>query len=749
MADSISSPLLTTDPTTLIPTYGLWCGPNWSAGQRDNTMTHDQLENSPVQMSAGSDGILRYSPVDELCKTHDIAYADAKGASNESSLITQADMALLIGIHDLPWSSLNATEKKYAKMMATAFVAKLAIIDRSPLLSQADTLMNEIVSIAGTPNGSTYTDSFNTTMTCDYTDPEHENLVCVVSGKTTTIETAGTSEAVDIKGTGYEEKDSVSSSGATTSTISGNGDAAVLNDATVTIAAGATATVTGDSNTINAGASSHVTVGGDGATSPTIDTINISNGTVTIENDSRVDVHGNADVVTAGNYDNFGVYGDTNTVNQTATDAVWIGTDGFTTPGYADTVNASSGTVTMTDNSRATVSGANGTIIDGAFDWVYNYAASETVNANGYNDYTANYADNVTTNVNGGGSDTLNYGNNDITNNNGSADVTYDYGEQDHNFNFGSYDSSWGGDSSDTNYNENGTDHGGGYEGYGYGGYYGGYIGGYGLAGKKGTAALGIDIGPIAKNAQHAGNALAAAAAEQAKRQIQEVASSGAASVLSGNAWNSNTITWSLATQGSAFSAFMNAKEESVVKTAFDAWAKASNLNFVEVADSPDADIRVGFGDFDTSATGIVGYTNYRASKGAIHPGAVIRVEDFSDTPLSPDANGVATYDGTDATFLQTLEHEIGHALGLATDADPNSIEYYELNQSNRSIGTGDLGAINQIYRSSGHSNEVVARSQQLVQAMSTFMPASAAMTSISAEQLRPASLQLYRSVLH
>lgn len=313
---------------------------------------------------------------------------------------------------------------------------------------------------------------------------------------------------------------------------------------------------------------------------------------------------------------------------------------------------------------------------------------------------------------------------------------------------FRSNDSAWGNDPSDTDYNANNTDYGSGDEGYGYGGYYGGYIGGYGLAGKKGSAALGIDIGPIAKKAQSAGNAQAAAAAEAAKRQMQDAVASGAASVASGNAWNSDTITWSLAAQGSAFSAFMNSNEEAAVKAAFDAWAKASNLHFVEVADSTNADIRVGFGEFDTSATGIVGYTNYRASDGVIHPGAVIRVEDFGETPLTPDAGGIATYSGTDATFLQTLEHEIGHALGLATDADPDSIEYYALNQSNRTIGAGDTAAINKIYPTSNDTNPTT-RSQQLIQAMATFTPAPAAITSMPAEHLRSGSPQLYRPALH
>lgn len=169
-------------------------------------------------------------------------------------------------------------------------------------------------------------------------------------------------------------------------------------------------------------------MGGDGATSPTTDNVNISNGSVTIENDSRVDVHGNSNVVSAGSNDYFGVYGDTNNVNLNAGAAVWIGTDGTQTASYADTVNAGSGTVTMADNSRANVYGANGTIIEGQLDWVNNYAGSETVNANGYSDYTQHYADNVTTNVNGNNSAPLDYANNDTTKNNANFDKTWDWG---------------------------------------------------------------------------------------------------------------------------------------------------------------------------------------------------------------------------------------------------------------------------------------------------------------------------------
>ncbi|MBF0462298.1 MAG: matrixin family metalloprotease [Magnetococcales bacterium] len=48
----------------------------------------------------------------------------------------------------------------------------------------------------------------------------------------------------------------------------------------------------------------------------------------------------------------------------------------------------------------------------------------------------------------------------------------------------------------------------------------------------------------------------------------------------------------------------------------------------------------------------------------------------------------------TEATFYQTALHEIGHAIGLASDADPTSIMYYQLTQNNRTLDGASFGRL-------------------------------------------------------
>ncbi len=55
-------------------------------------------------------------------------------------------------------------------------------------------------------------------------------------------------------------------------------------------------------------------------------------------------------------------------------------------------------------------------------------------------------------------------------------------------------------------------------------------------------------------------------------------------------------------------------------------------------------------------------------------------------------------YAGTDATFYQVALHEIGHALGLGDDSDPNSVMYYALGADNTTLDATDLAAIHQLY---------------------------------------------------
>jgi hypothetical protein len=77
-------------------------------------------------------------------------------------------------------------------------------------------------------------------------------------------------------------------------------------------------------------------------------------------------------------------------------------------------------------------------------------------------------------------------------------------------------------------------------------------------------------------------------------------------------------------------------------------------------------------------------------------------LEDPNQTPLVAGADGQLTYSGADATLYQLALHEIGHALGLADSADPNSIMYYELGSGNQSLDATDLTNIASLYGNGG-----------------------------------------------
>ena len=91
---------------------------------------------------------------------------------------------------------------------------------------------------------------------------------------------------------------------------------------------------------------------------------------------------------------------------------------------------------------------------------------------------------------------------------------------------------------------------------------------------------------------------------------------------------------------------------------------------------------------------------------------AIIRLEDPSQNPLTPNTDGNAIYSGTEATLSQVLLHEIGHALGLADNSDPHSIMYYQATAGNRTLDATDLSGIQALYNSAA---------QQMIQAMASF----------------------------
>ena len=227
-----------------------------------------------------------------------------------------------------------------------------------------------------------------------------------------------------------------------------------------------------------------------------------------------------------------------------------------------------------------------------------------------------------------------------------------------------------------------------------------------GDSGKHGRG--GIDIGVIASFDVASGNPAAAHAAEAARLQAEQSAqaSSSMQSQMSANfegaKWSGKTITWSLAegpgTDALPFSGYLSSAYKPLIEKAFQQWAAASGLTFQEVQDSTSADIRIGWGKFDTATSGVIGYTGYQTSAGQFQPNTIIRLEDPQQDPLVTGKDGQLTYSGTTSELYQVVLHEIGHALGLADNSDPNSIMYYASGPANRTLDHTDVAGIQSLY---------------------------------------------------
>jgi hypothetical protein len=307
-----------------------------------------------------------------------------------------------------------------------------------------------------------------------------------------------------------------------------------------------------------------------------------------------------------------------------------------------------------------------------------------------------------------------------------------------------------GGSSMDGGYTDDSSDWGDSFWDGGYG-----YFGGYGFAGSASTvqAAVGSNIGSIAQADLANGNQTGAAAAQAALSQASQIASTTPTSgtgnaVLEGAQWDSQIITWSFAAPAGTDSA-AEATYMAQVQQAFATWAAASGLTFEEASSPSQANIQIGFGQLGTASTGVVGYTTGTVQGGQIE-GANIKLEDPSQDALATGADGQLTYAGTAATLEQVLLHEIGHALGLADNADQSSVMYYELTSANRTLDATDLAGMQSLYGGAASplsSSSAGSQVDQLIQTMAAYAPASSSVTSpaviaqLSTQPLLAASL--------
>lgn len=175
------------DASAWMPVYGEWCGPGWSAGQRNPNMTIQQMLGSPVLMLPGG----QTSVIDTICKAHDIAYVKASGQPDEAYLIAEADSILLEALRAVDFKSLPAQEGGYATFMAFAFYHKLMIIDlpRAGIEALWNRIKDLTVWVAGMLdrlNGLTYTDIFGNTIVGTSFSGNVEGLAYVIKGVTAT-----------------------------------------------------------------------------------------------------------------------------------------------------------------------------------------------------------------------------------------------------------------------------------------------------------------------------------------------------------------------------------------------------------------------------------------------------------------------------------------------------------------------------------------------------------------------------------
>ena len=262
---------------------------------------------------------------------------------------------------------------------------------------------------------------------------------------------------------------------------------------------------------------------------------------------------------------------------------------------------------------------------------------------------------------------------------------------------------------------------------------------GYGFAGADSVIATTLEsgVGVVAEQFLARGDVGAATDAEESLAHVatlvagEQSAPGAGAVVLNGSRQADNDVTWCLADTSrdstGLFSSQMGTEMEALVRAACEAWEQVCGVHFTQVADNGLADIRLGFGDFDSATTGVIGYANMKQNAdGTFAKDSVLRIDDTADVAAVTNENGELVYQGMNASVQQVLEHEIGHALGLASDADPNSVMYWKLTEQNRTLDATDVAGAQALYGASTSTTASIQNAaNQLIQAMSQAEPAA------------------------
>ncbi len=557
----------------------------------------------------------------------------------------------------------------------------------------------DTASITGTGDGVTASDD---------TIVEGNGLSTTVIGNGNEI-TLGSGDTISVTGTGES--------------LSGSGD-------TANFGAGSIGTITGTGDSVNLASGDAVTLSGGGDSAyidGSGDVLTASGDTITEANSLSATIDGNSDNIALGSGDTVGVTGSGDYLSGSGdTVNFGAGTSG-TVIGESDTINLASGSSLTIDDPTGGLStvadiiygsGNSITLTGGDYTWIDSVDSGNTIYVTQSNEIVWAW--------NGATVDIAS----DLTNVAVTGDYIY--------VNEGSYDTVdvYGGPWVDVSGNS--SDDNEGY-GSGFGNEPTGSDSSSGIASK-----IERKMNVVAQYDLSNGYTAAVKGVEAAwNKASQAIAASEnpnvpAPSPFNNIRWTGSTITWSFVaapTSGpSPVSGAIQSQYQAIIEQALQTWAAATGITFEQVSSSTPSDIQIGWGSFDTSDSGTIGFTTQGAGVDGQAQSVLIRLENPDEDSFISGANGALTYSGTDTQLYQAALHEIGHALGLAESSDPDSVMFPILGSDNRNLDATDIKDIHAIFNPTATQTASAvspiqatdfgaASLNQLIQAMAAFTP--------------------------